>query len=200
MVDVLDPPPDIVVLENVPSLKDKAKKTKGKPAPQYPSHFAAVQATLERRGFQFSSLVFNSKQCHVPQRRSRLYMAACRPRPWFRKANRGRFGDHVQRHMQWLLRVVESLPEASLHEFLLDDSDIDTFKQSWFTKDSEGKQINHDKCKEQKWYDVHLSGWDEIPLERSQQVAAQLSQSPWMQVLTERQRDLLALLYSITRE
>ena len=196
LVDVLDPPPDIVVLENVPSLKDKAKKTKGKPAPQYPSNFAAVQATLEQRGFQFSSLVFNSQQCHVPQRRSRLYMAACRPRPWFRKANGGRFDDHVQRNMQWLLRVVESLPEPSLHEFLLDGSDIDTFKQSWFTKDSEGKQINHDKCKEKKWYDVHLSGWDEIPLERSQQVAAQLSQSPWIQVLTERQRDLLALLYS----
>ena len=66
LVDVLDPPPDIVVLENVPSLKDKAKKTKGKPAPQYPSNFAAVQATLNSAGFssQVWCSTVSSATCH----------------------------------------------------------------------------------------------------------------------------------------
>ena len=92
-LDTLDPPPAIVLLENVPSLKDKAKARKGLPPPLHESNFAAVQSSLEDRGYQFTSLVFNSMDCHIPQRRQRLYMAGVRAAlPWSLPAQSGRFG------------------------------------------------------------------------------------------------------------
>ena len=63
------PSPRLCVLENVPGLKDKDKRTKR-------SNYDAVKDAFASIAFAFTSQIFDATETGIPNARSRLYMAA----------------------------------------------------------------------------------------------------------------------------
>ena len=119
LVDSMDPPARLVVLENVPSLQDKCKRTKR-------SGFDAAQDAFRSRGYGFVSKVFDATETGIPNRRSRLYMAAVHPGAGGLPPAGG-----LPRALATLDRVLRASKQRPLDDFLLEEGSPGELTASW---------------------------------------------------------------------
>ena len=102
------PSPRLCVLENVPGLKDKDKRTKR-------SNYDAVKDAFASIAFAFTSQIFDATETGIPNARSRLYMAAIAGLPT--EQGQEHLAERVSESMNSMLKNAKPRP---LCEFLLD--------------------------------------------------------------------------------
>ena len=127
--------PEILILENVPALKDKKKPTRGTPTSSEPvSSFDGVRQSLLSRGYVFMDHIFCAhKMCHIPQRRLRLYMAGVKHRGRRHLELSEALGPRVQSCVEYIGRATcESVKGYSLSYFLVPNKSPDDVIDGWY--------------------------------------------------------------------
>ena len=180
--------PPLLVLENVPSLKDLIKRKKSEPPAEYQSNFHAVKSIVEKKGYKFVNEVFNCDCTGIPHRRLRLLMGGIlhspHPESWVQsKVSNGLW--------KILLNAGPAMKQRySLDSFLLCETEDDV--RSWMP--GEKRKVKQSE-KAIKWADLHKKFWEKLDDQAREHAVDAMKGNLYSAELGERKKDLLGWLY-----
>ena len=191
--------PQCVMLENVPSLKDKPKD------PKALSNFEAVRKAFHDESYVFASKVFCARDVGMPVRRSRLYMVVVH-------ANSDVDAESAEGVMEARIEEVMADIQHNIKHYELDAFLLPNYKGlyvDWFGGDLEEHgakprsrgtikqhitKVKKWMSKAKKWRDLHTQCWRDIAFRDDKILYMEmLSGNPFFEVLSERAQDNLVM-------
>jgi site-specific DNA-cytosine methylase len=197
--------PDFVFLENVAGLLDKIKTKRGVRKPRYASNFLAIVETFRQMGYSFCHKIFNAMDCHVPQRRERLYMCArlakCDDDAPHEPETQNLLQARVRLNLHTLLAGAhQQLGHVRFEDFLLPKEITDNAHEAIKDWIPEGTKVPEEEEKDRKWLPYHEKEWAHISEASKAAAFEKINGNPWCENFCDRMRDLLLLQYAKQEE
>ena len=190
LVQKMDPPPQKLLMENVPSLMDKPN------ADSAMSNFQAVTSRCHAMNYNMVHAIFDSVQLGLPVTRERLYMLASLGKG----SGSGCCEERARQHVKMVIQsIAENCKKYELGDFLLPE--YTEMFQDWNVNkkgDFKRKRKQHDEDEQQhtqeEWPSLHEGMWVACAHNEDRSTwLSVLSDNDWFNCLSPRRQDALLL-------